>query len=71
MKKFIYISFLFWPLVLSAIEKTKEEKVAKFVIRKYTKRLRTTCYSFYKVSASESFKKAGKAKKSVINRWTG
>ena len=58
MKKFIYISFLFWPLVLSAIEKTKEEKVAKYIIENIQKDY-VTCYCFYKVSA-ETFKKAGK-----------
>ena len=60
MKKFIYISFLFWPLVLSAIEKTKEEKVAKYIIENIQKDY-VTCYCFYKVSA-ETFKKAGKKK---------
>lgn len=47
----------------TALEKTKEEKVAKFVLENIQKDY-TTCYSFYRI-ASESFKKAN-AKKSVI-----
>ena len=46
-----------------ALEKTKEEKVAKFVIENIQKDY-TSCYSFYKI-ASESFKNAN-AEKSVI-----
>jgi hypothetical protein len=48
---------------VAALEKTKEEKVAKFVLENIQKDY-TTCYSFYRI-ASESFKKA-KAEKSVI-----
>jgi len=60
MKKLIYIIILFYPLILSAIEKTKEEKVAKYIIENIQKDY-VACYSFYKVS-SETLKKAGKEK---------
>jgi len=63
MKKLIYIIILFYPLILSAVEKTKEEKVAKYVLENIQKDY-TTCYSFYRI-AGESFKKAN-AEKSVI-----
>ena len=64
MKKIIYILFLtsFFTSA-TALEKTKEEKVAKFVLENIQKDY-TACYSFYKI-ASESFKKAN-AEKSVI-----
>ena len=64
MKKTIYIIisiFLFNSAV--ALEKTKEEKVAKFVLENIQKDY-TTCYGFYRI-AGESFKKAN-AEKSVI-----
>ena len=60
MKKLIYIIILFYPLILSAIEKTKEEKVAKYIIENIQKDY-VACYSFYKVS-SEILKKTGKEK---------
>ncbi|MBA1339116.1 MAG: hypothetical protein FD550_000450 [Pelagibacterales bacterium] len=63
MKKFIYIIILFYSFSLHAIEKTKEEKVAKFVLENIQKDY-TACYSFYRV-ATESFKNAN-AEKSVI-----
>ena len=64
MKKIIYIivSIFLIPSVF-ALEKTKEEKVAKFVLENIQKDY-TACYSFYRI-ASESFKKAN-AKKSII-----
>ena len=64
MKKIIYI-LISISLFASAIalEKTKEEKVAKFVLENIQKDY-TTCYSFYRI-ASESFKKAN-VEKSVI-----
>ena len=64
MKKIIYIiiSISLFTSV-TALEKTKEEKVAKFVLENIQKDY-TTCYSFYKI-ASESFKKAN-AEKSII-----
>ena len=64
MKKFIYIIIsIFFTTPSSGLEKTKEEKVAKFVLENIQKDY-TACYSFYRI-ASESFKKAN-AKKSVI-----
>ena len=65
MKKIPYIIISFFLLTsVNALEKTKEEKVAKYVLENIQKDY-TTCYSFYKI-ASESFKKAN-AKKSIIN----
>ena len=58
MKKILYLIIIFFPLSLSAIEKTKEEKVAKYIIENIQKDY-ISCYSFYKVGAA-SFKKAGK-----------
>ena len=63
MKKIIYIIILIYPFSLNSLEKTKEEKVAKYVIENIQKDY-VSCYSFYKVSA-ESFKKIGK-EKSII-----
>ena len=60
MKKILLIIFLFSPFNLFAVEKTKEEKVAKYVLENIQKDY-VACYSFYKVSA-ETFKKAGKEK---------
>ena len=65
MKKILYIiaSITFLTNV-SALEKTKEEKVAKYVLENIQKDY-TSCYSFYKIT-SESFKKAN-ATKSIID----
>ena len=64
MKKIIYLIFYTFLIDSAfALEKTKEEKVAKFVIENIQKDY-TSCYAFYKI-AGESFKKA-KAKKSII-----
>jgi hypothetical protein len=63
MKKLLLIILLIYPLNLLALEKTKEEKVAKYIIENIQKDY-VACYSFYKVGA-ESFKKAGK-EKSII-----
>ena len=60
MKKIIIIIILLYPFSLNSLEKTKEEKVAKYVIENIQKDY-VSCYSFYKVSA-ESFKKIGKEK---------
>ena len=60
MKKLLYMVLVFYPLLLSSAEKTKEEKVAKYIIENIQKDY-IVCYSFYKVSA-ESFKKAKKEK---------
>ena len=65
MKKVSYTIISFFLLAsVNALEKTKEEKVAKYVLENIQKDY-TSCYSFYKI-ASESFKKAN-AKKSIIN----
>ena len=63
MKKILYLILICYPWSVSAIEKTKEEKVAKYIIENIQKDY-VACYSFYKVGAA-SFKKAGK-EKSVI-----
>ena len=63
MKKILLIIFLFIPLQLFAVEKTKEEKVAKYVLENIQKDY-VTCYSFYKIAA-ESFKRAGKDKQII------
>ena len=64
MKKIIFfIISVLLATSTNALEKTKEEKVAKFVLENIQKDY-TACYSFYKI-ASESFKKAN-AEKSVI-----
>ena len=60
MKKILYLIVIFYPWSVSAIEKTKEEKVAKYIIENIQKDY-VACYSFYKVGAA-SFKKAGKEK---------
>jgi len=58
MKKLFLLILLIYPLNLLALEKTKEEKVAKYIIENIQKDY-VACYSFYKVGA-EIFKKAGK-----------
>ncbi len=58
MKKILYLIVIFYPWSVSAVEKTKEEKVAKYIIENIQKDY-VACYSFYKVGAA-SFKKAGK-----------
>ena len=63
MKKLLLLILLIYPLNLLAVEKTKEEKVAKYIIENIQKDY-VACYSFYKVGAA-SFKKAGK-EKSII-----
>jgi len=63
MRKILIIIFLISPLNLFAVEKTKEEKVAKYVLENIQKDY-VSCYSFYKIAA-ESFKKAGKEKQII------
>ena len=60
MKKLLLLILLIYPLDLLATEKTKEEKVAKYIIENIQKDY-VACYSFYKVGAA-SFKKARKKK---------
>tara|TARA_A100000164_G_C21738279_1_gene691019 strand:+ start:488 stop:922 length:435 start_codon:yes stop_codon:yes gene_type:complete len=64
MKKIIFLILIFYNFSLSAAEKTKEEKVAKFIIENMQKDY-INCYSFYKVSA-ETFKKI-KKENEIIN----
>ena len=64
MKKILYIIIsIIFLTTANALEKTKEEKVAEYVLENIQKDY-TSCYAFYKI-ANESFKKAN-AKKSVI-----
>ena len=65
MKKILLVILLLIPYSLSADEKVKEGKVAKYVMENIQKEY-LNCYSFYKVAAV-SFKKAGKDKKIVDN----
>ena len=61
MKKIIYLFIPFFLITtLFAMEKTKEEKVAKYIIQNIQKDY-VTCYSFYKVGV-EVFKKTKKDK---------
>ena len=63
-KKIIYVIIsIFLFASATALEKTKEEKVAKFVLENIQKDY-TTCYGCYWI-ASKSFKKAN-AEKSII-----
>ena len=65
MKKIIYLFIPFFLITtLFAMEKTKEEKVAKFVLENIQKDY-TTCYSFYKI-AEEIFK-SNNSNKSILN----
>ena len=63
MKRLILLLLILYPFSAYSLEKTKEEKVAKYVLENIQKDY-TSCYAFYKI-ANESFKKAN-AKKSVI-----
>ena len=63
MKKLLFITFLLIPLNAISSEKTKEEKVAKYVLENIQKDY-VACYSFYKITA-ETFKKAGREKQII------
>ena len=64
MKKILYIiASITFLTTANALEKTKEEKVAKYVLENIQKDY-TSCYAFYKI-ANESFKK-GNAEKSIV-----
>ena len=66
MYKILLIFFiLLLPNIVSADEKAKERKIAKFIMENIQKDY-LNCYSFYKVAA-ESFKKAGKEKNLINN----
>ena len=54
-KKLLCLILILYPVSLYSLEKTKEEKVAKFVLENIQQDY-TSCYSFYKI-AGESFKK--------------
>ena len=63
MKKLITLFIILYPFSVNSLEKTKEEKVAKYIIQNIQKDY-VTCYSFYKVGA-EIFKKTKKDKKII------
>ena len=63
MKKFILLIIILYPFSAFSLEKTKSEKVAKYIITNIQKDY-VTCYSFYKVG-SEVFKKTKKDKKMI------
>ena len=63
MKKLILIIIIFYPFPSFSVEKTKEEKVAKYIIENIQKDY-VACYSFYKVGA-EVFTKAKKDKEII------
>ena len=63
MKKLILLLIILYPFSAYSLEKTKEEKVAKYIIQNIQKDY-VTCYSFYKVGA-EVFKKAKKNKEMI------
>jgi hypothetical protein len=63
MKKLILLTILLCPFSAHSLEKTKEEKVAKYIIESIQKDY-VTCYSFYKV-ATEVFKKTKKDKEII------
>ena len=63
MKKLILLLIMLYPFSVYSLEKTKEEKVAKYIIQNIQKDY-VTCYSFYKVGA-EVFKKAKKNKEMI------
>ena len=58
MKKLILLFIILYPFSVISLEKTKEEKVAKYIIQNIQKDY-VACYSFYKVG-TEVFKKAKK-----------
>ena len=58
MKKLILLLIILYPFSLHSLEKTKEEKVAKYIIQNIQNDY-VTRYSFYKVGA-EVFKKTNK-----------
>ena len=69
MKKILYIAFSMFLMTWAfTLEKTKEEKVAKFVLENIQKDY-TSCYAFYRITG-ESFKKLG-VKKSIIKGLDG
>ncbi len=68
MKKLILLIIVLYPFSAFSLEKTKSEKIAKYIITNIQKDY-VTCYSFYKVGA-EVFKKAKKNRKFEKNEFT-
>ena len=62
-KKLILLVLILYPFSTNSLEKTKEEKVAKYIIQNIQKDY-VTCYSFYKIGA-EVYKNTGKDKKMI------
>ena len=62
-KKLFCIVLIFYPFTLHSLEKTKEEKVAKYVLENIQNDY-TSCYGFYKI-ASERYQKVN-VEKSII-----
>ncbi|MDC1092809.1 hypothetical protein OAS35_01740 [Pelagibacteraceae bacterium] len=63
MKIFILLIIILYPFSAFSLEKTKSEKVAKYIITNIQKDY-VACYSFYKVG-TEIFKKTKKDKKII------
>ena len=63
MKKLILLIVILYPFSAFSLEKTKSEKVAKYIIQNIQKDY-VACYSFYKVGA-KVFKKTKKDKKII------
>ena len=63
MKKLILLIIILYPFSAFSLEKTKSEKVAKYIITNIQKDY-VTCYSFYKVG-SEIFKITKKNKEMI------
>ena len=63
MKKLILLLIILYPFSVHSLEKTKEEKVAKYIIQNIQKDY-VSCYSFYKV-AVEGLKKTTKDKEVI------
>ena len=63
MKKLIILIVILYPLSAISLEKTKEEKVARYIIENIQKDY-VSCYSFYKVGA-EIFKETKKNKEMI------
>ena len=63
MKKLIILIVILYPLSAISLEKTKEEKVARYIIENIQKDY-VSCYSFYKVGV-EIFKKTKKDKEMI------
>ena len=56
MKKLFLLSLIIFPLNLLAVEKTKEEKVAKYIIQNIQKQSVITSESMVDITPLETFK---------------